>query len=313
MATPTTSKNGQPKTRKRNPRTNQTPDDRGAGHRMLDSAKRYGSAMFNNTSRFFGTDKEDLVGSYYRQIVDLVFVLGVMASLFVSWYFAPAGYKLLVAPLIFIGLFAVEWAMHGAGRIIVQAACTDTQKKWMITVVIVGGLFIFTDTILFIQSFTDKAGAVTQWLMKYTSFLTGGEAIVMLFLFTKAIALDDRRNAVMYHNGATAQGFRSSVEDALDHVRLIGEYNKGVRKAHRIEKGLAVTAMIKALTTRAARSKRKTEANNHAGTMAAGSMKLVSRKPEDLRADLLAALDDLNDSNLKLPKFSNALPDYSKN
>ena len=102
-------------------------------------------------------------------------------------------------------------------------------------------------------------------------------------------------------------------DPALDHVRLIGEYNKGVRKAHRIEKGLAVTAMIKALTTRAARSKRKTEANNHAGTMAAGSMKLVSRKPEDLRADLLAALDDLNDSNLKLPKFSNALPDYSKN
>ncbi len=309
----TTTQNGQPKTRQRNTRRNNSSSDRSPGHRILDGAKRYGSAMFNNTSRFFGTDKEDLVGSYYRQIVDLVFVLGVMASLFVSWYFAPAGYKIFVAPLIFMGLFAVEWAMHGAGRIIVQAACTDTQKKWMIAVVIVGGLFIFTDTILFIQSFTDKGGPISQWLMKYTSFLTGGEAIVMLFLFTKAISLDDRRNAVMYHNGATAQGFRSSVEDALDHVRLIGEYNAGVRSAHRTEKGLAVTALIKALTTRAAKSKRKGEANTHAQTMAEESMKLVSRKPEDLRADLLSALDDLNKSNVELPSFSNALPDYSKN
>ena len=286
--------------------------NRGAGHRLLNGAKHYGSAVFQNTSRFFGTDKEDLVGSYYRQIVDLVFVLGILASAFVSLYFAPAGYRLLVAPLIFIGLFAVEWAMHGAGRILVSASCTDTQKKWMIAIVLTGGLFIFTDTILFIQNFTDKAGPLTAWLQKYTSFLTGGEAVIMLFLFTKAISLDDRRNAVMYHNGATAQGFRSSVEDALDHVRLVAEYNAGVRDAHRKEKELAVGALIKALTTKNAKTKRKTEASAHAETMASNSMQLVSRKPEDLRADLLSALDDLNKSNVKLPEF-NGVSNYSKN
>ena len=222
----TSTRNGQAKTKnRRNTRSRRSKSTQSVGHRILDGAKHYGSSMFNNTSRFFGTDKADLVGSYYRQIIDLVFVLGILASAFVSYYFAPAGYKLFVAPLIFIGLFAVEWGMHGAGRVLVSAACTDVQKKWMIAVVIVGGLFIFTDSILFIQAFTDKGGAVTQWLMKYTSFLTGGEAIVILLLYTRAISLDDRRNAVMYHNGATAQGFRSSVEDALDHVRLIGEYN----------------------------------------------------------------------------------------
>lgn len=273
-------------------------------HRILDGIQNVGNAMFTNTSRFFGTDQNDLVGSYYRQIIDLVFVLGILSSAFVSYYFSPAGIKWLVAPLIFLGLFAVEWALHGAGRILVKAAGTDTQKKWIIAVVIVGGLFIFTDTILFIQSFTDKGGPLTIWLMKYTSFLTGGEAIIVMLLFTRAISLDDRRRAVEYHNGATADGFRSSVEDALDHLRLIGDYNKDVRRAHRIEKGLAVTALIKGLGSKKAKTKRKTEAESQSVTMATESMKLVSRKPEDLRTDLLKALDDLHTSNLELPTFN---------
>ena len=286
------------------------------GHRILDGVTNVGNAMFSNTSHFFGTDKSDLVGSYYRQIIDLVFLLGLLASAFVSWYFAPEGFKPLIAPLIFIGLFAVEWGMHGAGRVLVAAACTDIQKKWMIAVVLVGGIFIFTDTILFIQSFTHDGSELTLLLQKYTSFLTGGEAIIILFLYTRAISLDDRRNAVMYHNGATAQGFRSSVEDALDHVRLIADYNKGVRIAHRREKALAVAALLKALTQRKAKSKRSTEASTHSETMATDSMKLVSRKPEDLRADLLSALDDLNNSNLELPEFKGRgidLPELSKN
>ena len=291
--------NGRPKDASTSLNSNDT-----VGHRILDGIQDVGNAMFTNTSQFFGTDKNDLVGSYYRQIIDLVFVLGVLSSAFVSYYFSPEGIKWLVAPLIFLGLFAVEWGLHGAGRILVKAAGTDTQKKWIVAVVIVGGLFIFTDTILFIQSFTDKGGPLTVWLMKYTSFLAGGEAIVIMFLFTRAISLDDRRRAVEYHNGATADGFRSSVEDALDHLRLIGDYNKDVRRAHRIEKGLAISALIKGLGSKKAKSKRKTEAEIHSGVMATESMKLVSRKPEDLRTDLLKALDDLNTSSLELPTFN---------
>ncbi len=275
----------------------------GVAHRVLDGIGSVGNDVFHNSSRFFGTDDSDLVGSYYRQIIDLIFILGMGAGAFVAYYFAPEGYKILIAPLIFMGLFAVEWGMHGAGRVIVAAACTDAQKKWMYAVVIIGGLFIFTDTILFIQSFTHENSDITKWLQRYTSFLTGGEAIIILFLYSKAMSLDDRRNAVMYHNGATAQGFKFSVEDALDHMRLLGQYNQGVRKAHREEKKLALDALLKALTSKAAKAKRKEEGEKRSEQMATDSMELVSRNIDELSADLLAALDALNKADINLPDF----------
>lgn len=296
-------KNGQPKTPPKSRAKRYEAKASGIAHRVLDGIGDVGNKVFHNSSRFFGTDKTDLVGSYYRQIIDLVFVLGMGAGAFVSYYFAPPGYRILVAPLIFIGLFAVEWGMHGAGRVIVAAACTDAQKKWMYAVVIVGGLFIFTDTILFIQSFTHENSDITKWLQKYTSFLAGGEAIIILFLYSTAMSLDDRRNAVMYHNGATAQGFKFSVEDALEQMRLLGEYNQGVRTAHKNEKKLALDALTKALKSKAAKATRKEEAEKRSKEMAADSMELMSRNIDELSADLLAALDALNKTDLQLPDF----------
>lgn len=276
----------------------------GVGHRILDDAKRYGSSAFNNSSRFFATDKQDMVGSAYRQVVDLVFVLGVIVSAFVSYFFAPAGpLRIVIAIMLFIGLFTVEWGMHQAGRILVSASCTMEQRKWIVRIVQVGALFIFTDTILFIQGFTHEGSAVTQFLQDWTSWLVGGEAIVILLMYTHSMKFDDRRNAVMYHNGATAKGFMSSVQDALEAMYIQALSNGKVRDLHREELELSSLAFLKALSTRAAKKKRKAKADGHVDTLVDNAANGLTKPIDQLHAEIKKALDDLNGSDVDLPDF----------
>jgi len=173
----------------------------------------------------------------------------------------------------------------------------------MVRIVQVGAFFIFTDTILFIQAYTHEGSVITLWLQKWTSWLVGGEAIVILLMYTHTMKFDDRRNAVMYHNGATAKGFMSSVEDALEAMYVQALSNGKVRDLHREELQLSAEAYLKALKTKTAKEARTAKAEEYITTMIENAANGLMTPLGELHAEMKNALDSLKGSDVNLPDF----------
>ena len=251
---------------------------------------------FSTKAGVFKNDEDDLVGSAYLQVATLIYILGVVVTGYVSIKFSPGVglLKYIFAFLLFLGLYTVEHGMHASAVILIKASATDRQKRWLVATIVLGSIFIFTDTILLVQS--EEVSEIAVWLTKYTSFLIGGEACIIFLMLTRALTLDDRRRAVEYNNGATAQAFYSAVADALHEVRLMALYNSGVRGEHTESMRLSLTALRRGIRSRGSKHTRKSKGIERGKAVVTESMRLVSRDLNDLSSDIAGAIKRLQET-----------------
>lgn len=139
-----------------------------------------------------------------------------------------------------IGLLMVEAGLIYAGFALKHASCTSAQAPWLEGMVFAASLFIFVDFTLVIAR---EEGDKVSWF----GYLVGLEAGTMLFLITKALMADERRQAAMYENGVHARTDYEQLQNSYGELVLEMDYARDQRDIKQKQRQLNKKRMLRRL------------------------------------------------------------------
>lgn len=139
-----------------------------------------------------------------------------------------------------IGLLMVEAGLIYAGFALKHASCTDGQAPWLERMVFASSLFIFVDFTLVIAR---QHGDEISWF----GYLVGIEAGTMLYLITKALMADERRQARMFQNGVFARSEFEQLQNTYGELVLEMNYARDQRDIKEKQRSLNRKRMLRRL------------------------------------------------------------------